>query len=440
MAYQRVNNKRPMKSFMVASGDQALVAGGVTLMNSSTGVVNIADGQLGIFSADFNSTVANDVVPGTYDITNAASIRIIQGTADSADPSNSQYKYPLYPRPFAASAPIAGTTDITVTKQAYEAPTNTVWVVGDTNALATGGITATDETSYSIGISYRGRIIDEMYNRRNTQHTIVSTVTPDFTTLGTAKPVDWIIQSLVEQTNSNSYAIRSSRPRFQGNDPVVALALNLSGTGGTAVAALAAGTFLPIQNTANGVRGITPDAALVATLQAALPAGSSILTADTTTGGTVTGGEADVMAFVALDRKTVSVDKVAPVKIDVNIGLRSGFDATTVYSEKTSRPGEGQGLGRQLDLEWKATEGQNLYTLSHQEDPVINFPSPVDTTATYNKYTVHHKTMYQMDTFNATYNPMKEIILIPTTDTTTVAAFDAAFGAWLTSAGTGITS
>lgn len=443
MAYKYVNNKREVESFVVSSGDQALPAGGTTLKNAS-GAINLANGQLGIFSDDFNGTTAhNTALAAGETIANARQIKIYQGTADSATPGNSVYKYPLYPRPFAASDSIEGSSDIDVTKQDYVAPQHATWIMGDTGALATGGIVPANNTLYSLGISYRGRIIDELFNRRNTQTLITSVTTPNFTTLGIAATnlqQDWIVQNMVEQINLNSYAISSTRPRFQGNDPIVALGIDLTGTDGTAKAAVVAGLALPVITTGGVTKTLTLTAEMAASLQLALPAGSSVINVNTTTAGTATNGVATAIVFMALDRITVYDDKVPQVKIDFELGLRRGFDNVTVQHARTSYPNEGEGLGRQLDLYWKRTEGQRLYTLSHREDPIINFPSPVDVSTNYAKYTITHKDVYQMDTFNATYNPRKEIILVPTADATTIASLEAVLSPWLVSAGTKITT
>ena len=441
MYTNRNNNKRPVETFLVASGNAALynTAGGGNLINNlSTGAVRLADGQLGIFSGSTFGTVGlNVATDATPTITEAPVIYIAQGTADSANPSQAHAArvYPLFARPFERSQDIDSKGRIVATYQAYAAPTNTVWVVGDTGALATGGIVVLDETEYALTISYRGRMMDEFYNPYATASYLPNFVTPNYTTLGTAEPLDHLVQNLVWNINRNS---RILGYKDGGTQPVIALALDLTGTVGTDVSAASAGDFLPIVTTNLGVKGITLDADMLATLNAALPSGATVVNVNLSTAGTADAAQA--FAVVALDRNLAFEDRVPQVKIDIDLGLRSGFDFATTHHEKTSQAFEGEGVGRTLALTYEATHGQRKYTLRHTEDPVINFPNPVSTTGKYNVINILNYSVSNAGTFSLVEAPQRTMVLVPTADTTTQTQFSNAISSWLASAGSALST
>ncbi len=207
--------------------------------------------------------------------------------------------------------------------------------------------------------------------------------------------------------------------------------MNLGGTGGTARASIAAG-YLPLVTTTTGTRGVTLTAAQATSLIATLPVGCSVITIDLTTAGTA--ATTDAFAVIALDRKLAYDDRVPQTKIGLQIGKRYGF-ASSVYCTQITFAFEGQGVGRILDLEYKRTHQQRKYTLNHDENPIIHFPSPVSTTGTYNRYNIEHVTNNTIDSANTVKVPQLAVILIPTASTTTVTQWDAAIDSWLTSVG-----
>lgn len=440
MLKQRGNKQRPPETFLVTTGDQALLNTGgadVLINNNSTGAVRMAAGQLGIFaSGHFGSRANNTTLAATDTITHAPNIYIAQGTADSADPASAYANatYPLFPRPYERSEDIVGNSFIRITKQDAVTPTTCLWVVGDTGALATGGISANDNTTYGLTIAYRGRNFDELYDISGAAAFTPEFTTPDYTSLGTAEPVDHLIQNLMYNINRNSRIITNIRTQLNGNEPVVGLALDLTGSAGTDPSGLIAGDFLPIMTTQFGVRGITLTADTLATIQNGLPAGAFVLTIDTSTAGTVTGGVADAFAVMALDRPLAFIDKIPQIKNRLDLGLRSGFDYTQVYHVETEQANEGQGQSRQLEIQYQDTHGQRKYNLEHVEDPVVKFPSPIVDGATYTVYNIEHHDMNQIDTTNVATSAHLCKVCVPTGSSTTTAQFEALVNPWLTSA------
>lgn len=438
--YRKQNNKRAVETHLVTSGDAALynTAGATNhINNTSTGAVRLADGQIGIFSgSDYGTVALNVATDATPTVAEAPVIYIAQGTADSANPSTAQGNatYPLWARPFERSADIFSDSRILATKEVYSAPTNTVWVVGDTGALATGAIQVEDNTEYMMTIAYRGYVIDEDFNHTATKTFKPSYVTPNYTTLGTTNSLDHLIQNFLWDVNRNSRILTINQ---EGNEPLVGLALDLTGTVGTDHTAASPGDFLPIVTTTAGNRGITLTANDITVLTAALPSGSTIVTIDTTTAGTSANG-ANAMAFFALDRKTAYSDRIKPLKIDFDLALTTGFDYQQVHHDKTSYAYEGQGTGRQMYLRYQATHGQRKYQGLHREIPAPNFDNPYSLSGTYTIYTLVYADTEQVDTFNVVVSPHKLIVGVPSGDSTTIGQWDSAIDSWLASAGSNL--
>ena len=423
------NNRAALETFLVATGDQAMynTAGSTNhINNTSTGAVRLASGQLGIFSDSLFGTVAPNVATdATPTKAEAPSIYIAQGTADSASPGQSLNTYPLFSRPYERTGTIVGNGEIYATKQIYAAPTESAWVIGN---ASTGAITAANNTTYGLTVAYTGRIMTEDVNHMGRRFFVPSYTTPNYTALGTVSPVDHLVQNMVYQINRQSNVVASLQ---KGAEPVYAIAINLAGTGGTARASIAAG-YIALVTTSTGTRGVTLNADQVVSLKAALPVGCSIHTVDLTTAGSA--ATTDAFIIVALDRKLSYDDRVPQVKIGLQVGKRYGF-STAVYCTQTAFPFEGQGVGRILDLEYKRTHGQRKYNLSHDMNPVINFTSPVSTTATYTRYNIEHVTNTTIDSANTIKSPQKAVILIPSGSSTTISEFDAHIDSWLTSVG-----
>ena len=447
-------NKRPNETILVSKGDQPVAntaEAGNYITDSTDGSIRLADRQLGVIDASglgsndfYNFITAGDV------LSDSPAIRIVQGTSASANPGAAQANatYPLPAEPFIESGLIQGRNIISATKQPAQTPRHSMWVVG----LAAGNVAeiqVQDLTEYTVGIAYRGTVIDETFSSRGSVTFNPSFVTPDYTTLGTAEPRDHMIQNLTWNVNRNSYAITSNRAKFRGNEPIVSLALDSTGAAGTAANTLAAGAFLPVVNAyfsiggPSVVRGITLTDAIVASIQeglaaAGLPATTGILTIDLTTAGTTTGGVADCFALLALDRKIAYDDKVPQIKNRLDVGLKAGFDFYRTYHSEVSSAYEGSGQYRALDMYWKNTYAQRKYNLQHEDIPVISFTSPVESSETYVQYTILHGRIDQTDVTNLSNSPEKTIIWVPTADTTTQTQLDAILTPYLTSTNVGL--
>ncbi|MCA9776238.1 MAG: hypothetical protein KC800_05960 [Candidatus Eremiobacteraeota bacterium] len=438
------NNKRPVETFIVVGANSALPTGATTLNNFSTGAVNLADGQIGVFDATgLGANGLNTALTATDTVADSPAIQIIVGNANSANPSAASTTYPLYPEAFHASSVIDGNGLVIVNKQLVEAPTYSIWTIGEPGG--TGAIVAADNTNYAVEIVYRGAWVNKLYGPDFNNSYTENFETPDYTTLSTAEPEDHLIQNLTSKINHNSELLNLTNRA--SNEPVIALAIGPNGASdGTAISSITAGDVVPVISTAYGTKSITIDANLLASIVAAasdagLNAAAEILTINTTTAGTTTGGVAEAFLLIGTDRKIVFEDRIPEIKTRLQVGLKSGFDYKTVYHTENSKAFEGEGQGRALNLWYKATHGQRRYSLSHEMAPIVEFPSPIDENLTYVQYLIQHIHTAQVGTGNIVNSPKKEIVLIPSTYSTAIASWDALVGPWAASAnGVGIVS
>lgn len=429
-----VANKRATESFLVAGTDTTTMPSSGTLNNTTTGAVNLASGQLGIVSlSPFGTVAMNAFVDATPTIDEAPVIGLFQGTAASASPSTASATFPLWVRPYRRTNPIDGQHTVRVTKQLYRDPEHSLWAIGKPIASA-GEVNVLDETEYAITVSYRGYRVEEMYSSESAASTRASVTTPNFTaTPAITHPVDWILSYLGWNINRQSQTL-SIPGRFQGNAPVVAMAVTDTAAG-TLISGITVGSYLPLVNTAFGTRGLTVTQAQLDSINAAATATgfTHILTIDLANAGVITGGAAEGLWIMGMDGILSYVDYVPFVKTKVVVGLPRGFDTTTVYSDEVAFADEGEGLGRVLDLWFKETEGQREYSLRHTMDPVITFASPFDVAQKYAVYNIMHGKLSHPDVKSSIYAPYLEVIAIPSTNTTLISTFDTVMNNWLLS-------
>lgn len=431
---------RRVENFLVAKQGQTAIPTSGNLYTPGT----LADGQLAVISASmFGSTAMNVYTDATPTITEAPVIQIAQGNSTSTTSQTATATHPLWVRPYELSKPIDGRRAVQVTKQSYRAPAFSTWYLTEPNVLS--------NTSYMMEIAFKGRRIEEMYSLQEAASLNVGFDTPDFSSTGlsldTAEAQSWILNTVAYNVNRNSKALTPGA-RFAQQAPVIAFKINTAGGAGVeigGVSPLAAASSVPVITTPQGTKNFVFTADQATSIKNAALAIAGGVIADLTwtiepaTYTADDGGDNDALLFMALDETQVYVDYVPQVKVGLNIGLRTGFliDSTTLT--ETGYADEGQGLGRVLDLMYKATEGQRKYANRHTEDPVITFPSPVDTSLVYTTYVIHHSNVTETDMFNQLIRPAKEIVLIPqySTGTTTnpyLATFESVLNNWLASA------
>lgn len=435
-------NIRGNESFLVAASDQTTMPSTGSLYDPTTKVVNLNDGQLGLVSDSiFGTEGLNNFCDATAIVAEAPVIAIYQGTQYSANPAASVTK-PLWARTFERSAPINGRGPVYVTYQAFQAPTHAVSYVGDI-AANPGAINVADETEYAIEVALRGRRIQEMYSREEAASVQASITTPNFTDLGksTAEGRSWIIHNLLWILNRGSKALNFSS-RFPSNQPVVAFAIDTTGANGLEIGGgspIAEGDTVTVVDSTNGTATLTLTEAMATSIKNAAVAFTGDVIADVTwtivpiapESAYETTSLVDSFLVMALDEDLSYVDYIPQVKVDIQVGLTYGFNPLTVSNVKLSNAYEGEGLARQLNLWYEATQGQRKYATRHTQDPVIKFPSPIVDGEEYNTFIIHHGQYTQPHIAGTHFTPFKEIVLVPTSNSTLTSTFTTVLNSWL---------
>lgn len=430
-----LNTKRPVESFVVAKASTTFKASGA-LNDNTTGNVNLVDGQIGLASTRaLGSAAAYTFLASNTTIDVAPVVAFFQGNANSASVNTAQVAYPLAVRAYEKSSDIDGRSGtILATYQAYRDGQNNIVSIGD---LAAGAnpINALSQTEYLVSVAFASRRHTERFGYQQKNISTYSIITPDFEDAGgnplIDEPIDYIVHNLGFVINRNSFAI-NIQGRFAAKDPIVALAVGESG--GTAIAGLSVGSTIPVMTTSLGTRSITVTKPILDALTAASAAlaFTHIHTIDLTTAGTTDATVSSGLWLLAMDERLAYVDYIPQRRVNLEVGLTSGF-ASTVKLSTLSKPDEGQGDARTLELLYKATQGQRKYNLRHTEDPIIEYPSPFVANATYSVFTIHHGFNTNVDTFNVVHSPLKEIICIPSGESTMITACTNTLNSWLAS-------
>lgn len=445
-------NVRANESFLVAKAAQTTIPTSGTLNNTTTGNVNLADGQLGIVSDSiWGTTPLNAFTDGTVTLNEAPVIALYQGTSNSANMAAgiAASTYPLWARPYERSNPIDGRSEVKITKQAFRDPAHSTWVIGDTVASA-GAVNILNDTMYELAIAFRGRRVEELYGGEQALSLRAEYTTPNYTTLGDSAAVATsdILHNLAWTINRNStaFAINS---RFPNNAPVLALLIDTTGAAGTnkaigGVTPIAAGDTVTVVN-GTVTKTIVVTTAMANSIKAAAIAATGDVIADVTweiipvnlASAKLAAYRADAIMLIALDDKLAFVDWIPQVKNRLEVGLTSGFNVNTVRNEEYSQADPGQGDSRTLELWYKATHGQRKYALRNTEDPIIEFPSPFVAGTAYNVYNIHHSGQTKPDISNTIYTPYLEVVCIPALNVAgdaandLIAAFEARMTTWL---------
>ena len=428
------NTKRPVESFIVAKASTTYKVTGA-LNNNSTGNATVADGQIGMASVNaLGSAAAYTFLATNTTIDVAPVVAFFQGNANSASVNTASVPYPLAVRAYEKSSDINGRTQVVDTYQAFREGQNALHSIGDLVA-GTNPINAISNTEYGVTVAFYGRRHDERfgYQQRNTSY--YSITTPDFEdasgTAIVAKPIDYIVNHLGFVINRNSFAMNIAG-RFAAKDPIVAIAVGESG--GTAISGLTVGGTIAVMTTTLGTRSITITQPILDAINAAATAlaFTHIHTIDLTTAGLNDATVSTGLWLLALDEPLAFEDYVPQRKVRLEVGLTQGF-TSTVKSNVLSKPDEGQGHFRPLELMYKATQGQRKYNLRHTETPIIEYPSPFVANATYSTFIIHHGFNTNVDTFNVVHSPLKEIICIPSGESTMITALTTGLNSWLAS-------
>lgn len=396
------------------------------LFDPTTFVANILDGQLGIVCDTHTSSTRdyNELIDTTDDAIKVDEIRIVQGTPKSSDISTVA-NLPYGDREVIKSMKIKAKNGIMFTAKVAKASSNDAWVIGADGA---GTISAVSDSDYKLHLQFLSKRNDRDFSIQGNENFTVSYSTPDYTTLGTAEPLDHLVKNLVYSANLNSYALRYNMPFVKrGNKNFVAFAINFAGGAGTALSSITAGTPFPTIVSNGQTINFIPDADFVQTITNIIANGTSygvvgattIELVDLTTAGTV--DEAQGILLIALDHKlAVARDEIAQVKVRLNVGLEYGFNGVNTTKVNLSKPYEGEGKARVWQLEYDKRARLNIFTQQNRMygEYFLQPPTYIDQTKNYTAYIIEHKDEYQVAYSHDSEYFHRLIILVPCTEST----------------------
>jgi len=436
--------KRSVETMLFTTGNASVVADGATALVSSAGVCNLSSGQLGVFDVGGYGTNINNIAINTGDtIVESPRIIIAQGTPYSASPGATAFAG-FFRDLYEKSHDITGRNIKLFTGKAYVAPRLDAWAIGADTAATDAIGTPLNETEYSILVTFRGDRRDTQNSDRLRESIRGTFVTPDYTTLGTANPLDHLIQNLVHDLNKKSRNIVSNGSR--GNFPFVAFAVNTGSVG--AFSGSGEILFSDLDNLDGAIAtgyGFSTDAetaaannnsqmalaftALIADTKSDFDTDSEVVPILLTSAGTNTIG-ANAIAIIALDEELAYVDYAKDTKVRLEVSLTSGFlTSVGVYSAGSMR--EGSGVPRVLEIIYKNTVGQRKYSQNRELFPVISAPDYVVDTAIYDTFVIETWDTHVIgtDSPNET-SPQRCYIFVPSADTTTKNSLEAVLNSY----------
>ena len=440
--------KRAPEVFLLATGNQSVVADGITALVDSDGTTNLASGQLGVFHSGLGGTNTMNTAISTGDtIAESPKIFIAQGTADAANAGLGSDGF--FNKPYRRSHEIVGRNTRVWTGKAYVAPELNAWVIGADDGAVDAIGTPLDNTTYSVRLTFHGRRYDEMYNIRARKSIVASVTTPDYTTLGTVNPLDHLIQNLVYELNKNSRLITTNGRR--GNENFVAMAVRFeagfSGANTTTnvsdldsldgAVAVGGYGFSTDAETAAANNNSQMGAAfvnMVAETAVDVDTDTQVVAINVNTAGVAVSG-CNGIIIIALDSFTVMEDRIPQVKTRLVVSLGENFPASAACIEASDME-EGSGVPRQLQLLYNDTQGQREYPANQNrvEFPVIPAPVTFDTTAIYSVYIIESDVADNKIISPDVVNPLRTYIIVPDASTTTKNELEAVLNAYFGSA------
>lgn len=236
--------KLPMEQILVVTGDQALASGSLA---TATTALNIASGQLGVLSMDANSAVKTygQYLAAGDDSTEVQAIKVVQGTPASANVQLSDI-WEVGDKPLVESGIIrkGNITSVAVKKAAFA-------------TLGAQAVTAfptpVDVGNYNAFLALNSVRYRKEYGITNTNSLYASCPITDFTAAGITQPLDYVLQRIIANFNSQSKAVTNGTR--QGNKSFVVFGVKAAGGSGQALGTITPTTNITFQ-VVNGVNQV----------------------------------------------------------------------------------------------------------------------------------------------------------------------------------------
>lgn len=444
-------NSKPLETFVVSKAAQGTIKTTGGLITGAT--VNLNDGQLAFMAAGLNGSVAlNNFLGASPTLAASTKSRIVQGTPYSASVNTANVAYPLSVRSYEQTEIIDWAQPVTITKQAYRAPSHAITVIGNIigNAAA---VNVLSNTEYEIALSLRGRRIEEDLSVQESAYIRSNIISPDFSATGlnytNTQATSYLTTQFVVDLNKKSAAF-GYNSRFANNGPFVALLIKNVGGSGKAIGGvtpIAAGDVVTV-TTINGVaKQITVTDDMATAIKAAAVAAQAVAIASVTwtieNANVANGGSSatEMIMIVALDARTGYDDRIPQVKTDIKVNLPLGFNYQTVGNVKYTFANEGQGIARALEIQYQSA-AQTKYNLEHDLIPQTKYDSPIVANEKYVTYNIRHDVKVQ-NGFGSSigFNKLSRVLIPAFSSGVTVnpaiALMDTALASYLTSGSQG---
>lgn len=454
-------NKKETTVILVGKSNQVLAPTGT--LNTTGTSFNIADGQLGVVSMDFNGTVAHDsFVTAGVTANQVNAIKVVQGTPASAALYNTDL-FEVGDRALVDSGIIYKDSIKSFTALKLRSPRY--------SAYSPAGLLPASVKSNTTYKAYF--TIDSVRNDRdwsdNQEVVPVTVTTKDVSGITSGNRLDYLINLFAYKANMFSKITRTVAGNGAAkNRPFVVFGVNTAGGSGQAIGTITCGTvinYLTDRNTlttSTVTSSITANTPLVRALaevvakSATLVPASTIEVIDLSTAGAA--ANIDTFIVVGLEHTLGAYfDDVEQslVRVDVSLGDNWGTVTPTLVRQDE---GTGQGVKWTIDNENRA----QLQVHTMQKHPFMEYFSQgktyINPLANYTSYILEYFDVEDPLGLSV-YSPKKLVILLPaaltcvtvtagetnynagnpvipsaTSDSATVTSLNAILGAWLESA------
>lgn len=369
------SQRRPMQprseTWLVAAGNQSFAS--TNGIYDTAGDTGVADGQLAVISWDESAshldkgdflTATNDIAgTGPNPVSEISKIKIVQGTAYSADYSGLNANSAVYNEgALVMSQVLDGTQKFEFVGVASTTGRRSAFVASNVTS-GTTSFNPGDDTVYTMSVSFHSSRRDKIFGTRSTDAAHLSVLTPTFADLGLATKaakVDWLIQNLVFEAALRSRSVNLSTNPTIGSKPFIAFAIDIDGGGtGTAISAVTAGTPFNFITRNGTTYSYTPDAEFVATLTQAVANSDLLVTSEIGVVDLSTAGSQahDMILIVALDEIVGGVvrDREPRQKVRLRVGMNEELyqNGNITYLVEASTYLDAQGKGRDLAIAYE---------------------------------------------------------------------------------------
>lgn len=381
-------NKLPMEAILVVKGDQVVPTGNFT---TATTALNLADGMLGILSMDPNSAVRTygEYLRTGDDSTEVQAIKLVQGTPVSNATQNAD-PWEVGDKAYVESGIIRrrNIRSVMVKKARFA-------TLGA--QAATNFPTPVNDGEYNAFLKLNSVRYRKEYGITNDNSLYASVPAVNFTTASIAQPLDYVLQHLAVDFNSQSKMVTTGTRK--GNKSFVVLGIKAGGGSGQALGTITPTTNISFQSV-NGVTQVLPSSVELCQALAQLVQDSSTLTNTSTIevlNASTSGAAAtvDALIVVGLPHSLAAYyDGVEQEMVTPSLNLGGDFISTaTDPTIVVCSAQEGTGHSRKWDLKNRWRNQLNVHTkqVQPQDDWFSEGKSYIDLSKEfYTSYIIEH--------------------------------------------------